>query len=57
VAMDAPQIAPDDILPDAFVVTSKGVMKSIEFVGEKKIRKRQQLDEVTKVALRVCMIV
>ena len=53
VSMDAPEIAPDDVLPDAFVVTSKGAMKSIEFVGEKKIRKRQQLSEVVKVALRV----
>mmetsp|Transcript_3249 Transcript_3249/g.5056 ORF Transcript_3249/g.5056 Transcript_3249/m.5056 type:complete len:558 (-) Transcript_3249:81-1754(-) len=54
VSMDAPQVAPDDILPDAYVVTAKGALKSIEFVGEKKIRKRQQLDEVTKVALRNC---
>jgi tubulin-specific chaperone E len=38
VGLDAPQIAPDDVLPDAFVATSKGVLKSIEFVGEKKIR-------------------
>ena len=38
VSLDAPQIAPDDILPDAYVATSKGVLKSIEFVGERKIR-------------------
>lgn len=38
VELDAPEIAPDDILPNAFVATSKGHLKSIEFVGEKKIR-------------------
>ena len=38
VDLDAPQIAPDNILPDAFVTTAKGQQKSIEFVGETKIR-------------------
>ena len=34
------------------MVTSKGHQKSIEFVGEKKIRKWQQLSVVDKVAIR-----
>jgi tubulin-specific chaperone E len=38
VGLDAPQIAPDDVFPEAFVATSKGVLKNIEFVGEQKIR-------------------
>lgn len=47
VAEDAPQIAgPDSKLPDAFVLTSKGNQKSIEFVGEKQLRKWQQVDKV-----------
>jgi hypothetical protein len=49
---DAPLIAPDQILPDAYVVTSKGNQKSIEFVGETKIRKWQQLDVVTTITIR-----
>lgn len=38
VSIDAPEVAPDGIVPDAYVVTSKGAQKKIEFVGEKKIR-------------------
>ena len=38
VSMDAPEIAPQEILPGAFVMTSKGSLKKIEFVGERKIR-------------------
>ena len=38
VEMDAPEESPGSIVPDAFVMTSSGVQKSIEFVGEKKIR-------------------
>jgi hypothetical protein len=49
---DAPMVAPDSIIPDAFVVTSKGKQKSIEFVGEKKIRKWQQIETVNKIAMR-----
>ena len=53
VTMDAPEIArPDTTLPDAFVITSKGHQKSIEFLGEKKIRKWQQIGAVGKVAIR-----
>lgn len=55
VSLDAPEIAPDDILPDAYVATAKGVLKSIEFVGEKKIRQRQQIQDVKKIALRVIL--
>lgn len=39
VSLDAPVIAEENSkLPDAFVTTSKGNQKSIEFYGEKKIR-------------------
>ncbi len=38
VALDAPEVAPGAIVPDAFVLTASGVQKSIEFVGEQKIR-------------------
>lgn len=51
---DAPLIAPDQLLPDAYVVTSKGNQKGIEFVGETKIRKYQQLDVVTTITIRGC---
>lgn len=52
VEMEAPEIMIDCKVPDAFVMTSKGNQKSIEFVGEKKIRKWQQLSVVNKVAIR-----
>jgi len=52
VKQDAPLIAPDQVLPDAYFVTSKGNQKSIEFVGETKIRKYQQLDVVTTITIR-----
>lgn len=39
VSLDAPKIAEaDGIVPNVFVTTSKGNQKSIEFVGEEKIR-------------------
>lgn len=38
VSLDAPSISEDAKLPNAFVSTSKGNQKSIEFVGEEKIR-------------------
>lgn len=39
VGHDAPAtVGPDSIVPDAFVITSKGHQKSIEFVGELKLR-------------------
>lgn len=39
VDLDAPTISSKDAtLADAFVITSKGNQKSIEFVGESKIR-------------------
>lgn len=52
VKMDAPLVAPDNIIADAYVTTSKGNQKSIEFVGENKIRKWQQIDVVNKVSIR-----
>lgn len=56
VGLDAPDEAPGDIVPDAFVLTSTGVQKSIEFVGEHKIRKRQQIDVLNKITMRNCSI-
>ena len=39
VAMNDPEIVrPDSTLPDAYVVTSRGHQKGIEFVGEKQLR-------------------
>ena len=52
VDMNAPLVAPDNIVPNAFVQTSKGNQKSIEFVGETKIRKWQQLPLINKIAIR-----
>ena len=54
VSLDAPEITnPDDsTLPDAFVTTSKGNKKGIELLGERKIRKWQQIGAVSKVAIR-----
>jgi len=52
VDFDAPLITTDNILPDAFVSTSKGGCKPIELLGEDQIRKWQQKGEVVKVTLR-----
>jgi len=54
VGMDAPVITnpEDSTLPDAFVTTAKGNKKGIEFLGERKIRKWQQIATVDKVAIR-----
>ena len=53
VAFNAPEIAIENVLPDAFVSTASGAVKSIEFVGEKKLRKWQQINMITKIAMRV----
>jgi len=53
VEMEAEKIATEDnILPDCFVQTAKGNQKNIEFVGEMKIRKWQQIDVVSKTVMR-----
>lgn len=53
VKVDAPTITDSTgKLTDSFVLTSKGNQKSIEFVGEIKIRKWQQIDVVDRVVLR-----
>lgn len=49
---DAPIISPDEIIPDAFVMTSKGHAKPIGFVGEVKIRRWQQINTIDKIAMR-----
>jgi len=53
VSMDAPEVAPDSIIPDAFVITSSGQQKQIQLLGEIKIRKWQQIDKIDKIAIRV----
>lgn len=53
VEMEAEKIATEDnILPDCFVQTAGGHQKSIQFVGEMKIRKWQQIDVVSKTVMR-----
>lgn len=53
VSLDAPEIiGPDNVIPDSFVMTAKGNQKSIEFYGEKQIRKWKQLAVLDKVAIR-----
>ena len=54
VQKDAPSLTKenDPTLPDAFVTTSKGNAKPIEFLGEHKLRKWQQIGSIDKVAIR-----
>lgn len=53
VGLDAPMITGEEnLLPDSFVVTAKGEHKAIEFVGERIIRKHQQLSDVVDVSVR-----
>ncbi|CAM9628636.1 unnamed protein product, partial [Laminaria digitata] len=56
VHMDAPLIAPENLLPDAYASTSKGGKKAIEFYGESKIRRRQQVDTLHHCTLREASI-
>ena len=51
VEMQAPVVAPNNILPHT-AMTSGGHEKPIEFLGEMKIRKWQQLEDIDKVSLR-----
>lgn len=51
VEMQAPVIAPNNLLPHT-ARTSSGKEKPIEFLGELKIRERQQLVVIDKVSLR-----
>lgn len=51
VEMEAPVIAPNNLLPHT-ARTSSGREKPIEFLGELKIRGRQQLEDIDKVSLR-----
>ena len=53
VTFDTPELTlPDSTLPGMFVSTSKGNMKKIELIGEKKIRKYQQISTIDKVLIR-----
>lgn len=51
VKMNAPIIAPNNILPHS-ATTSSGRVKTIEFMGEIKIRKQQQLENIDRISLR-----
>jgi len=51
VELQAPIIAPNNLLPHT-ALTSSGREKPIEFLGEMKIRQRQQLDDIYKISLR-----
>ena len=51
VKMNAPRIAPNNILPHS-VTTSSGRGKTVEFMGELKIRKHQQLENIDRISLR-----
>eukprot|EP00979_Chaetoceros_neogracilis_P004121 scaffold720_cov157-Chaetoceros_neogracile.AAC.3 len=48
---DAPLVAPNNILPYS-ARTSSGRNKPIEFLGEMKVRKRQQLEDLDDISLR-----
>ncbi len=52
VKIDAPLIAPGNKFEGCVAMTKGGRSKQIEFFGEQKIRVHQQVDVVTKVALR-----
>jgi Leucine-rich repeat (LRR) protein len=53
VSLDAPEITEDgSTLSGAFVTTAKGHQKGIEFVGEKKVRKYQQLSTIDALSVR-----
>jgi hypothetical protein len=51
VELQAPVIAPNNILPHT-AWTASGRKKQIEFLGELKIRQRQQLEDIHKISLR-----
>ena len=51
VELEAPVVAPNNILPHT-ARTSSGRDKAIEFLGELKIRERQQLKDLEKISLR-----
>jgi hypothetical protein len=51
VALDAPVVAPDNLLPHT-ARTSSGREKPIELLGELNIRKRQQLEDLDNISLR-----
>ena len=48
---DAPLVAPNNVLPYT-ARTSSGREKTIEFLGEMKIRKRQQMEDLDEISLR-----
>jgi len=52
VKQSAPLLAPDDKFAGCFAQTKKGGGKQIEFLGERKIRSYQQVEELEKVAVR-----
>ena len=52
VSEDAPLLAPNDKFEGCFARTKSGRGKQVEFFGERKIRSRQQVGDITKVSLR-----
>lgn len=57
VEMDAPLEAPNNVFEGAYANTNKeGGRKAIEFVGELKVRERQQIAVLDKCTLRACGI-
>ncbi len=48
---DAPLVAPNNVLPYT-ARTSSGREKPIEFLGEMKVRKRQQMEDLEEISLR-----
>ncbi|CAM9849958.1 unnamed protein product [Ascophyllum nodosum] len=56
VDVNAPLVAPENLLPDAYASTARGGKKAIEFHGETKIRRHQQVDTLDHCTLREAKI-
>ncbi len=54
-SFQAPLVAPDNVLTGVYARTCRGGQKKIEFVGEEKIRSRQQVPSLNRCA-RVCSV-
>lgn len=52
VGEEAELVAPDNKFQDCYARTTKGFTKPIELLGEVKIRKKQQLQDLTAISLR-----
>ena len=56
VTEDAELVAPNNTFQNCYARTSKGLTKPIELLGEIKIRKKQQIHDLTSISLRNCGI-